>query len=91
MQASIPAYLRRLIATFAIVLVTGLAVLAGAQPVAAQEARNNIAADLVAEHAPVPGEMLTLALRFRPDDGWHGYWSNPGDAGLGMQIDCTLP
>lgn len=53
--------------------------------------QNNIAADLVAEHQPVPGETLMAALVFRPKLGWHGYWSNPGDAGLGMELDWQLP
>ncbi len=61
-----------------------------AVPLAAQQ-DNRIAADLVAEHAPVPGENLTVALRFRPDEGWHGYWSNPGEAGLGMELEWRLP
>ncbi|MEW6627116.1 MAG: protein-disulfide reductase DsbD domain-containing protein, partial [Pseudomonadota bacterium] len=26
-----------------------------------------------------------------PQQGWHGYWENPGDAGLGMTVDWTLP
>ncbi|MCB2067829.1 MAG: thioredoxin family protein [Erythrobacter sp.] len=58
---------------------------------AAQQGVNHISADLVAEHAPVPGEVLTVALRFTPQSGWHGYWVNPGDAGLGMELDWTLP
>lgn len=30
----------------------------------------------------------TLALYFQPSaPEWHGYWSNPGDAGLGMQLE----
>lgn len=70
--------------------------LAAVGPVAAQVApqvrgENNIAADLVAEGDPVPGETLTVALHFRPKEGWHGYWSNPGDAGLGMRLDWRLP
>ena len=52
---------------------------------------NHISADLVAEHAPVPGETMTVALRFRPEKGWHGYWLNPGDAGEGMQVVWQLP
>ena len=33
-----------------------------------------------------------LALRFTPSgEEWHGYWSNPGDAGLGMQLALDLP
>ncbi|GGD46583.1 thiol:disulfide interchange protein [Erythrobacter arachoides] len=71
------------------------ALLVWAMPAAAQNAaqppQNRMAADLVAEHAPVPGETLTVALRFRPQDGWHGYWSNPGEAGLGMTLDWQLP
>ena len=28
-------------------------------------------------------------MRTRP--GWHGYWRNPGDAGLPMEVDWDLP
>ena len=52
---------------------------------------NNIAAELVAEGAARPGETVTLALLFTPQPGWHGYWSNPGDAGYGMELDWELP
>ncbi|MWV28573.1 protein-disulfide reductase DsbD family protein [Aurantiacibacter rhizosphaerae] len=61
-----------------------------AAPASAQR-ENYIAADLVAESAPVPGETLTAALRFRPTEGWHGYWANPGDAGEGMRLEWHLP
>lgn len=77
------AFIRYLLA----VLAVALAMPASAQPVR----ENNIAADLVAEHAPVPGETLTVALVFRPKPCWHGYWSNPGDAGLGMRLEWRLP
>ncbi|WP_340589454.1 protein-disulfide reductase DsbD family protein [Erythrobacter alti] len=72
----------------AAMLVLGCAILAA--PLAAQR-ENYIAADLVAESQPQAGETLTVALRFRPKEGWHGYWSNPGEAGLGMELDWTLP
>ncbi|MEW9855796.1 protein-disulfide reductase DsbD family protein [Novosphingobium sp. M1R2S20] len=52
---------------------------------------NHIAAELVAGPAPAPGEETQLAIVMRPEPGWHGYWLNPGDAGLGMQMDWTLP
>jgi len=84
MQVSLRAMFRNL----ALLLAAVFALLAA--PLAAQPA-NNIAADLVAEHAPVPGEVLTVAVRFRPGPGWHGYWSNPGDAGVGMVLDWQLP
>ncbi len=51
----------------------------------------HIHAALVAESAAAPGETVTLALTMRPDPGWHGYWSNPGDAGLPPTLDWTLP
>ncbi|WP_318173593.1 protein-disulfide reductase DsbD family protein [Qipengyuania sp. SS22] len=70
-----------------------LVALAFAAPVAAQNATSDrIAVELVAESAPQPGETWTLALHFTPSSAeWHGYWSNPGDAGLGMQLDWDLP
>ena len=40
---------------------------------------------------PAPGETVTLALTMRPDKGWHGYWQNPGDAGVGLVLDWKLP
>ncbi len=52
----------------------------------------NIEASLVAEGAAVPGEELTLAIRFVPKSPqWHGYWSNPGDAGFETRLDWNVP
>lgn len=59
--------------------------------VAAQiEVELNNPATLVAG-AVAPGETVDVAIAFTPKEGWHGYWSNPGDAGLGMQLDWNLP
>ncbi|MEN7535734.1 protein-disulfide reductase DsbD domain-containing protein [Aurantiacibacter sp. DGU5] len=60
-----------------------------ALPAGAQE--NNIALAAYADKAPDPGGEVDVALVFTPAPGWHGYWSNPGDAGVGLQIDWTLP
>ncbi len=61
----------------------------------AREARfgdENIAVELYADGAPVAGQEWTFALRFTPSaPEWHGYWSNPGDAGQGMVLDLDLP
>lgn len=55
-------------------------------------AQNHIAASLVAERAaPAAGSTVTLAVRFVPERGWHGYWENPGDAGIETQAAWTLP
>ncbi|WP_379545945.1 protein-disulfide reductase DsbD family protein [Qipengyuania sp. DSG2-2] len=52
----------------------------------------NIAAALEVEGPLAPGGETTLAIRFTPvSPEWHGYWSNPGDAGLGMQVEWDLP
>lgn len=51
----------------------------------------NIAAELFIDPAPAKGTQM-LALRFTPKAReWHGYWSNPGDAGQGMRLTLDLP
>ena len=51
-----------------------------------------IAAALYADGAPRAGAEWMLALRFTPSASeWHGYWSNPGDAGQGMRLWLDLP
>lgn len=72
-------------------LVLMLAAIFPAAPSLAQPA-NNIVVEWVAEEAPRPGATVMTALRFVPRSSeWHGYWSNPGDAGLGMQVRWRLP
>ncbi len=38
-----------------------------------------------------PRDSFTIALRLRPDPGWHVYWSNPGDAGMPPSLTWKLP
>lgn len=55
-------------------------------------AANHIAVELVPEAVPLkPGGTVTLAIVMRPEAGWHGYWKNPGDAGVETQAAWTLP
>jgi DsbC/DsbD-like thiol-disulfide interchange protein/cytochrome c biogenesis protein CcdA len=51
----------------------------------------NITPELVAEGPAPPGGEVELAIRMRPAPGWHGYWQNPGDAGLPMTVRWRLP
>lgn len=51
----------------------------------------HIRASLLAERPAKPGETISLAVLMQPDKGWHGYWSNPGDAGLPVTLEWTLP
>jgi thiol:disulfide interchange protein len=63
-------------------------------PAAAQLAAQprHIAIELVAESdTPAPGSEVTMALASKPDPGWHGYWKNPGDAGIETTLNWTLP
>ncbi|MGH8460175.1 MAG: protein-disulfide reductase DsbD family protein [Stenotrophobium sp.] len=51
----------------------------------------HVEASLVAEqNAFTPGENW-VALRLKPDSGWHTYWQNPGDSGLPTKLEWTLP
>lgn len=53
---------------------------------------DKIAVELYADGAPVEGKEWLIALRFVPSaPEWHGYWSNPGDAGQGLQLKLDLP
>lgn len=40
---------------------------------------------------PAAGSTVTLALRWTPEPGWHGYWQNPGDSGVETRVRWTLP
>jgi thiol:disulfide interchange protein len=53
---------------------------------------NAMTVQLQAEtQTPVAGETIKLVLKMSPKPGWHGYWKNPGDAGVGTRIAWTLP
>ncbi|MFL6757355.1 MAG: protein-disulfide reductase DsbD family protein [Sphingomicrobium sp.] len=52
---------------------------------------NAIRPELIAEGPAVPGGEVELAILMHTDPGWHGYWLNPGDAGLPMRIEWQLP
>jgi DsbC/DsbD-like thiol-disulfide interchange protein/cytochrome c biogenesis protein CcdA len=58
-------------------------------PVAAQA--RGIEPRLVAEGPAPPGGEVELAMEMRTQPGWHGYWLNPGDAGLPMSVKWELP
>jgi DsbC/DsbD-like thiol-disulfide interchange protein/cytochrome c biogenesis protein CcdA len=69
-----------------------LAFLAAA-PAAAQlgSARPHITPRLVVDGPVRAGEEVDLAIQMTPEAGWHGYWSNPGDAGQPMSVQWQLP
>jgi thiol:disulfide interchange protein/DsbC/DsbD-like thiol-disulfide interchange protein len=55
-------------------------------------AQTHIQPRLVAESsAPAAGSTVTIALDMRTENGWHGYWSNPGEAGFAPRLTWALP
>lgn len=53
---------------------------------------DHVEAELIAERtAFTPGADNTVALRLRPEPGWHVYWRNPGDSGIPTSLQWTLP
>src|ERR671926_32149 len=70
---------RRLLILFTLLLTPALAEARGIDP------------ELVAEGPAPAGGEVELALHMRTNPGWHGYWLNPGDAGLPMQVEWQLP
>ena len=84
-SASLPV-VRRVLALFVAALFAALV------PGAAQAQDANIAARLLGEGPVAKGGETRIAIEFSPKSAeWHGYWSNPGDAGLGMQVEWDLP
>lgn len=71
-------------------ILLALGMLIAALPLRAQD--TNLSATLVAGGPAVAGETVTVAIHFAPrTKEWHGYWSNPGDAGLGLALEWDLP
>ena len=70
---------RRLLFLFALLFLPALAEARGIEP------------QLVAEGPAPPGGEVELAIHMRTNPGWHGYWLNPGDAGLPMDVKWQLP
>ncbi len=62
----------------------------GAQPLP-RLGHSAIVPELVVDGHAVPGGEVDLAIVMHTTPGWHGYWSNPGDAGKPMTLDWTLP
>ena len=71
--------IRRLLILLALLLLPAIAQARGIEP------------QLIAEGPAQAGGEIDLALHMRTNPGWHGYWQNPGDAGLPMDVKWTLP
>lgn len=59
---------------------------------AGEDLSPNCEITLIAERNGLqPGASTTVALRITMEPGWHTYWTNPGDAGLPLNSNWTLP
>src|SRR5689334_17515470 len=74
-------------------ILLALAALCAAAPAAAAPVQTpHVEAELVAESTSwVAGAPNWVALRLKPEPGWHTYWRNPGDSGLPTTLAWTLP
>jgi DsbC/DsbD-like thiol-disulfide interchange protein/cytochrome c biogenesis protein CcdA len=69
-----------------------LLLLAWMLPAGAQAAPAHMDVSLASETRQAPaGATVALAIVMRPRAGWHGYWENPGDAGVANRIVWSLP
>lgn len=83
---------RSLVALLCLILaVPALAQVKDRDPAWLPDMMDRGSARLVPEGNFAPGEDGDLALVFQPQEGWHGYWRNPGDAGVGLRLDWRLP
>mgnify|MGYP000701460228 CR=1 FL=1 len=73
----------------------GVALVAGLShgpALASPQQHLHVEVELVSELAvAAPGRPVTVAVRLKPEAGWHSYWQNPGDSGLATRIDWQLP
>lgn len=46
---------------------------------------------LCEEETIQPGRSFWVAVQLKLGKGWHTYWKNPGDSGMGPQIKWSLP
>jgi thiol:disulfide interchange protein len=46
--------------------------------------------ELVSEfEATAPGATQWIGIHFKPEEGWHVYWKNPGDSGLPPRVEFS--
>jgi len=84
--------LHSLVTVFFAILGAGLTPQAHAQAVSEPVETGNAVSQLISERAGIaPGETVRIGLYQELREGWHVYWMNPGDSGLPLEIDWSLP
>lgn len=84
--------LRNLLLLAGLLLSVTASHLAYAEPASNRVENEQITVRLLADHASLAaGQTFQLGLQLEPSEGWHTYWRNPGDSGLPIRIQWTLP
>src|SRR5271170_7296166 len=66
--------------------------LAVAEVAAGQSVSDLVRPQLLASSTAIhPGRQFPVGLLLHITDGWHVYWSNPGDAGGPTTLNLTVP
>lgn len=80
--------LRRWVAVLLALAVLMMTAPAMAQPGGASHIRASLQAETL---TPAPGASSDIAILMTPEQPWHGYWKNGGDAGFGIEVEWQLP
>lgn len=70
--------------------VWSVALLAG-EVVGQEESGHATAEILRASEGYSPGSAVELGIRLKIEKGWHTYWVNPGEGGMPVSVEWTLP
>src|SRR5690349_20310304 len=74
-----------------LMLFATLAVPVHATESAAVASKRGVATLITDADSITPGGHARIALRLRLAEGWHTYWRNPGEAGVAVELQPTLP
>jgi thiol:disulfide interchange protein/DsbC/DsbD-like thiol-disulfide interchange protein len=82
-----------IISRFLALVFVGLFLIAGGPAFAQdQDAMRHVDFRLVTESKTIePGQTFYIAIEQTIEPGWHTYWKNAGDSGMGMQVSWILP
>lgn len=73
-------------------IVLGVALMVSLCAGAWAQEKNHVNVELIADTSSVrAGESFEIAVRFVIDEGWHLYWTNPGDSGLPPRVEWKVP
>jgi thiol:disulfide interchange protein DsbD len=87
-HGTIARVVRALVVLLSVLLAQIAQAAGGTGPVSSTHLQVELVADVAAVR---PGEPFDAGLRFVLDEGWHVYWSNPGDSGLAPHLRWRLP